>query len=298
MAFLHVEQLAMSLRQNGRAARRRCHRALVRRHQLSPNDACRTGGIWAFNIRSNAQCENRCARAVAPTAHNYGDNEMHTPVMRALMGSLVHKPALGSQKCGGSKPHAPTVVSPTAAPSTVVFFTTLGWMGLLARGGRLAHLVFGHASASDAHAALAEHLARAEPVSPWRTDLVDRLRAYAQGAIDEFADVELDLGPLTPFRRRVVDCLRRVPYGATLTYGELAALAGHPGAARAVGTCMSCNPVPIIVPCHRVLAAGGKLGGYSAPSGLAMKKRLLALERNAARGRVRQRASAITAPVP
>jgi methylated-DNA-[protein]-cysteine S-methyltransferase len=160
-------------------------------------------------------------------------------------------------------------------------------MGLLARGGRLAHLVLGHESASAAHEALAALLPRGAQPPLWRTGLVERLQAYAEGAIDEFTDIELDLGPLSPFRRRVVECLRRVPYAATLTYGELAEWAGRPRAARAVGACMASNPVPIIVPCHRVLAAGGKLGGYSAPQGVAMKQRLLALERNAARGRPR-----------
>lgn len=212
------------------------------------------------------------------------------------MGTLVDKPAVPLPK---SAEPCPTVcVRPTTEASTVVFFTRLGWIGLLARGGRLARLVFGHESAAAAHAALAQYLPCAGPVRIWRTDLVERLRAYAQGAIDEFADVELDLGPLSPFRRRVVECLRRVPYGATLTYGELAALVGHPRAARAVGACMSSNPVPIIVPCHRVLAAGGKLGGYSGPNGVEMKKRLLALERNAARGRPGLRAVALAAHGP
>lgn len=206
------------------------------------------------------------------------------------MGALVHKPAASLRK--SDEPCATACVRPTADASAVVFFTPLGWIGLLARSGRLAHLVFGYESASDAYTALAEHLPCAGSVSHWCTDLVERLRAYTQGAIEEFADVELDLEPLAPFRRRVLECLRCVPYGATLTYGELAALAGHPRAARAVGTCMSCNPVPIIVPCHRVLAAGGRLGGYSGPAGLAMKKRLLAIEGNAARGRPGLRAVA------
>lgn len=187
---------------------------------------------------------------------------------------------------GGQQPNTAGPPS-TATVSTVVFSSRLGWMGLLARGGRLARLEWGYETASAAQAALAAHLAGTDQPVLWRTDLVERLQSYAEGAIDEFADVELDLGPLSPFRRRVMACLRRVPYGATLTYGELAALAGRPRAARAVGACMAANPVPIIVPCHRVLAAGGKLGGYSAPNGLAMKQRLLALERNAARGRPR-----------
>jgi methylated-DNA-[protein]-cysteine S-methyltransferase len=88
--------------------------------------------------------------------------------------------------------------------------------------------------------------------------------------------VDLD-GVTASFRRRAYETLHRdVPYGETVSYGELAVMAGHPGAARAVGSAMATNPVPIVVPCHRVLAAGGKIGGYG--GGLGMKRTLLAIE--------------------
>ncbi len=74
----------------------------------------------------------------------------------------------------------------------------------------------------------------------------------------------------------VWEAARGIPYGGVTTYGELAALAGRPGAARAVGSAMAANPLPIVVPCHRVVASGGKLGGYS--GGIEWKMRLLALE--------------------
>jgi methylated-DNA-[protein]-cysteine S-methyltransferase len=89
-------------------------------------------------------------------------------------------------------------------------------------------------------------------------------------------DVPLDLSFLSPFARDVLRALARVPFGGTITYGELAVRAGHADAARAVGSVMRLNPVPIIVPCHRVLSASGALGGWSGPPG--MKERLLALE--------------------
>jgi methylated-DNA-[protein]-cysteine S-methyltransferase len=80
------------------------------------------------------------------------------------------------------------------------------------------------------------------------------------------------------FPRAVYEVLQRdVPFGETVSYGELAEMAGHPGAARAVGNAMSRNPVPIVVPCHRVVAAGGRIGGYG-PSGVGTKRMLLALE--------------------
>jgi methylated-DNA-[protein]-cysteine S-methyltransferase len=105
-----------------------------------------------------------------------------------------------------------------------------------------------------------------------------RLAAWFAGSRDDFADVELELEWCTPFQRALVDALRAVPYGETVTYGELAALAGRPGAARAAGALCAANRFAVIVPCHRVVAAGG-LGGYG-ELGLAYKRRLLALERD------------------
>jgi methylated-DNA-[protein]-cysteine S-methyltransferase len=97
----------------------------------------------------------------------------------------------------------------------------------------------------------------------------------------DFSYVPLALDHLTPFARQVVVACRRISWGLVSSYGELAARCGSPGAARAVGSVMAKNRYPLVVPCHRVLAAGGALGGYSAPDGLRMKRRLLAMERNA-----------------
>jgi methylated-DNA-[protein]-cysteine S-methyltransferase len=80
------------------------------------------------------------------------------------------------------------------------------------------------------------------------------------------------------FHRRVYDVARTIPPGATLTYGDIAARLGEPGSARAVGQALGRNPFPIIVPCHRVLAANGQLGGFSATGGSATKRRLLTIE--------------------
>jgi methylated-DNA-[protein]-cysteine S-methyltransferase len=91
-------------------------------------------------------------------------------------------------------------------------------------------------------------------------------------------DVPVDLRGITGFRRAVIDELARVAYGTVVTYGELAARAGRPRAARAVGRAMATNPLPIILPCHRVLAAGGGMGGYSGGHGLETKHALLSLE--------------------
>jgi len=107
-------------------------------------------------------------------------------------------------------------------------------------------------------------------------ELVRRVARYFAGEEVAFAHVELDLGWCTPFQRSVAEALRAVPYGETVTYGELAALAGRPNAQRAAGTFCAQNRLPLILPCHRVVAAAG-LGSYGS-LGAGYKRRLLELE--------------------
>jgi methylated-DNA-[protein]-cysteine S-methyltransferase len=107
-------------------------------------------------------------------------------------------------------------------------------------------------------------------------ELVERLRGYFDGAEDSFEDVDVDLEYETPFLEQCARALRAVPRGEVVTYGELAALAGAPGAARAAGSFCARNRLGLFVPCHRVVAAGG-LGSYGS-HGLAYKRRLLELE--------------------
>jgi methylated-DNA-[protein]-cysteine S-methyltransferase len=106
--------------------------------------------------------------------------------------------------------------------------------------------------------------------------LADRLRAFFAGEAVSFDDVELDLEWCTPFQLAVAETLRHVPRGEVVTYGELAALAGYPGAQRAAGTFCAHNRFPVVVPCHRVVSAAG-IGSYGA-QGIEYKRRLLALE--------------------
>jgi methylated-DNA-[protein]-cysteine S-methyltransferase len=107
-------------------------------------------------------------------------------------------------------------------------------------------------------------------------EVIERVRAYFAGDRASFDDVELDLDWATPFQASVASALRAIPYGETVTYGELAALAGHPNAQRAAGTFCAHNRFPLFIPCHRVVAAGG-LGSYGS-LGLSYKRRLLELE--------------------
>jgi methylated-DNA-[protein]-cysteine S-methyltransferase len=106
--------------------------------------------------------------------------------------------------------------------------------------------------------------------------LAERIRRYFGGARDSFGDVEVELEWCTGFQRSALEALRGIPYGETATYGEVAALAGHPNAQRAVGSFCAANRFPLIVPCHRVVAADG-LGSYGS-LGVGYKRRLLELE--------------------
>ena len=108
------------------------------------------------------------------------------------------------------------------------------------------------------------------------TGLVARFRAFLAGDAVDFDDVDLDLEWATPLQRALARTLRGVPRGEVVSYGELAALAGRPGAARAAGAFCAANRFAFVLPCHRVVAAHG-LGGYGA-AGLDVKRRLLALE--------------------
>jgi methylated-DNA-[protein]-cysteine S-methyltransferase len=113
---------------------------------------------------------------------------------------------------------------------------------------------------------------------------IDGIVALLRGEASELASVPLDLTGVPAFDRHVYEVTRSIPPGAMLTYGEIAARLGEPEAARAVGQALARNPFPIIVPCHRVHAAGGKAGGFSAGGGVATKLRLLQIESAHARG--------------
>jgi methylated-DNA-[protein]-cysteine S-methyltransferase len=124
--------------------------------------------------------------------------------------------------------------------------------------------------------------ARTLPPDPSRegvafvTELCRRVAEHLRGVKTTYDDVELDLDWATPLQRELVAAARAVPWGEVVSYGELAALAGRPGAARAAGTFCAENRFSLVIPCHRVVAANG-IGGYG-PSGVGLKRRLLALE--------------------
>jgi methylated-DNA-[protein]-cysteine S-methyltransferase len=118
---------------------------------------------------------------------------------------------------------------------------------------------------------------------------IEGIRALLSGEPSDLSTAMLDLTGVQPFQRRVYQLARSIPPGASASYGELATRLGTPAAARAVGQALARNPFAIVVPCHRVLAAGGKPGGFSASGGTATKRRLLELERGEGGGGIEQR---------
>ena len=108
--------------------------------------------------------------------------------------------------------------------------------------------------------------------------VLNKFCAYYEGTIINDWDIALSLDDLPPFSRKVLEFVRTIPYGETLTYGEVARAVGKPGAARAVGQALKRNPLPLIIPCHRVVATDGP-GGFTSPGGIATKLEMLQWER-------------------
>ncbi len=164
--------------------------------------------------------------------------------------------------------------------SYLVFDTALGPAGAAWTARGLSRIELPAASRAQAEARLIGWLPSATPASPPASirRAVRLLILHLNGKPQDLRAIPLDLTGVPAFHRRVYEAARTIPVGKTRTYGELAALAGAPNAARAVGQALRRNPLPIVVPCHRILAAGSKLGGFSAPGGLATKRRLLEVE--------------------
>jgi len=155
------------------------------------------------------------------------------------------------------------------------FNSDMGWLGILGSAKGLLCTTLPQRTAGEALRQLGDGIELATRSPHLFTDLIQRLRSYFSGHKADFPD-ELDLSRATPFQREVWEITRRIPYGSTRSYGWVAEQAGKAGAARAVGQALSRNPLPVIIPCHRVTTSDGKLGGFS--GGLAMKRALLALE--------------------
>jgi len=151
----------------------------------------------------------------------------------------------------------------------------VGWVGVLASDSGLLETTLPQDSAWEAERLLGDRVREAVRSDDFFADLLQRLKSYFAGGRVDFAD-ELDLSPATDFQRQVWRLARLIPYGETRSYGWVAEKLSKPGVGRAVGQALASNPLPVIVPCHRVMAKGRKLGGYS--GGVARKRYLLRLE--------------------
>lgn len=165
-----------------------------------------------------------------------------------------------------------------------IFNTDLGWCGLSWTdsddGPVINFFQLPEASKKQTESRLARRCGASHSSVPPASivALIDRIRKHLEGDVQDFDDVPIELDGVTPFTQRIYETARKVPCGQTVSYGELAKLAGRPGAARAVGQALRKNPVALIIPCHRILAAGGKPGGFTAHGGLSTKAKLLAIE--------------------
>lgn len=162
-----------------------------------------------------------------------------------------------------------------------LFDTPIGTCGVVWTDGGIARVRFPGASRAATAAALARRHPGAQESGPPLPVLAatDRMRRLLEGKPIDLSDITIDLGDAPAFSRRVYDVARTIAPGHTLTYGEVAARLGDKRQAQAVGKALGENPIPLIIPCHRVLAAGGRTGGFSAPGGIATKMRILSIER-------------------
>ncbi|WP_437636738.1 methylated-DNA--[protein]-cysteine S-methyltransferase [Sorangium sp. So ce854] len=161
-----------------------------------------------------------------------------------------------------------------------LFDTAIGRCGIAWGGRGVAFVQLPEARDSETRARVLQHLpgAREAPPPPDVQRALDDIVALLRGEARDLSAVALDMERVPPFHRRVYEVARAIPPGATLTYGDIAERLGARGSARAVGQALGRNPFPIVVPCHRVLAAGGRIGGFSGNGGVSTKLRLLAIE--------------------
>ena len=162
------------------------------------------------------------------------------------------------------------------------FETKLGWCGVAWSAAGLTRIVIAAKTRDDAALDLQNHAD--VPAPKWLDDLVARIILHMNGEPQTFTEFPVDLSAATPFRRQVYQALRTVGAGEVVTYGDLAKRLNKPGASRAIGGAMANNPLPLVVPCHRVMGHGESLVGFSAPGGVATKRAMLEREGIVLRG--------------
>jgi methylated-DNA-[protein]-cysteine S-methyltransferase len=161
-----------------------------------------------------------------------------------------------------------------------LFDTPVGRCGIAWGDGRIAMLRLPEADDATMRIRIGKHFPDAEEAAPneLARQAIAAIAALLAGDAADLESIPLDMRDVPPFHRRVYEAARAIPPGTTVSYGEVARRLEAPRAARAVGQALGHNPFAIIVPCHRIVASSGKLGGFTATGGLATKLRLLALE--------------------
>ena len=159
-----------------------------------------------------------------------------------------------------------------------VWPTAWGPVGAVRTSRGLARTILPHGGITAIRSLLATEHPDARQDTRAFDELIELTRAYFAGRAVSFRAVRCDLPAAATFAGRVLRACRNIPYGRTISYGRLASGAGNPKAARAAAAVMARNPLPLVIPCHRVIYADGRLGGFSAPAGVTQKRRMLRLE--------------------
>ncbi len=162
-----------------------------------------------------------------------------------------------------------------------LFETAIGWCGIAWGTHGIVGVQLPEADAQQTRARLRRHVPNARETASAPPDVqhaIESIVALLQGEANDLKDVALDMAGVPDFDRRVYEVARAIPPGQTMTYGEIASRLGDVSDSRRVGQALGRNPFAPVVPCHRVVAAGGKLGGFSASGSIVTKLRLLAIE--------------------
>jgi methylated-DNA-[protein]-cysteine S-methyltransferase len=241
--------------------------------------ACKLSRADAFLNMSRRASATRRSAAVAlygMAQRACGTPKMHRKQCSCFVPDEIH----------AKRPPQIGIGTMTSGLSTHLFETQIGWVGIAWSDAGLTRLQLPERDRAATHRRLLATMPRhgdqivrsVENLPAEIAAIVAAITRYASGEAVDLSAIPVDLAGADDFQLAIYAAARKLGFGEVTTYGELAARAGHPGMARETGQALGSNPVPLVVPCHRILAAGGKIGGFSAPGGAATKERLLEME--------------------
>jgi len=172
-------------------------------------------------------------------------------------------------------------LEPQSTCEYTLFETAIGTCGIAWKTGGAPLIVsfnLPEATVTDTERRIARKGTKAAKIPHEIEEVIEKARRHLARDLQDFRDAPIDWDRFEPFARRVYEISIQIPAGQTKTYGQLAKELGEPQASQAVGQALGSNSIPLIIPCHRILAAGGKMGGFSAPGGLLTKEKLLLIE--------------------